>query len=73
MTFGTSLRLRLDKGGYSLVSEFLTSEGRMAVRLQDHGSKETFSMFLTDAVELTRGVTTEAAIRFRNRAVVFAA
>jgi hypothetical protein len=71
MTFGATLKTKLDCGGYSLLSEFLTPDGRMAVRLQLRATNETCEMFLTDAVELTRGVTTAEAIRHRNRNMLF--
>ena len=71
MAFGATLKTKLDCGGYSLLSEFLTPDGRMAVRLHVRATNETCEMFLTDAVELTRGVTTAEAIRHRNRNMQF--
>jgi hypothetical protein len=71
MAFGATLKTKLDRAGYSLLSEFLTPDGRMAVRIQVRETNETCAMFLTDAVELTRGITTAAAIRHRNRNTLF--
>jgi hypothetical protein len=71
MTFGSSFRAMLQRSGYSLVSEFLTTHGRAAVRVRIHASEEIVSMFHSDAVELARGATTAAAVVRRNRSVVF--
>jgi len=71
MTFGSSMNTVLQRSGYSLVSEFVTSHGRLAVRVQVKSSKEILEMYHSDVLELARGATTAGAIVFRNRAVTF--
>lgn len=69
MDFGSSLKATLYRGGYSLVSEFVTEHRRLAVRVQVNRSSEVVAMFQSDAIELARGTTTLLAILTRNRAV----
>jgi hypothetical protein len=71
MTFGSSFKSMLQRGGYSLISEFCTTHRRMAVRLRVDASDEIIVMYHSDAVELARGATTAAAIARRNRSVIF--
>jgi hypothetical protein len=71
MTFGHALHATLQRNGYSLVSEFVTSRRRLAVRVRVQSSQEILEMFHSDAIELARGETTTSAIAFRNRAVTF--
>jgi hypothetical protein len=69
MTFGRTLTVMLQRIGYSLLSEFVTADGRAAVRLRDLSTSATVSMYHTDAVQLARGEATVAAILHRNRSV----
>jgi hypothetical protein len=69
MTFGRALQLMLHRTGYSLVSEFVTSDRRTAVRLRELGSARVVAMYHSDAIELARGGATIAAIVHRNRSV----
>lgn len=69
MTFGRTLHVMLRGIGYSLVSEFLTTDGRMAVRLRDLSSSSLVAMYHGDAIQLARGEATLAAIVHRNRLV----
>ena len=69
MTFGGTLHLMLEGIGYSLVTEFLTADGRMAVRLRDLRSSTVVAMYHTDAIQLANGEATLEAIVHRNRSV----
>jgi len=69
MMFGRALQLMLHRTGYSLVSEFVTSDRRTAVRLRELGSARVVAMYHRDAIELARGGATIAAIVHRNRSV----
>lgn len=67
MTFGNALELMLRRIGYSLVSEFITTERRLAVRLRELGTSTIVVMYRSDAIELARGGATVGAIVHRNR------
>jgi hypothetical protein len=69
MTFGGALELMLRRNGYSLLSEFVTPDRRMAVRLRELASSSVLVMYHSDAIELVRGGATVDAISWRNRAV----
>ena len=69
MNFGQSLELMLRRTGYSLVSEFVTPDRRMAVRLRELRSSTVVAMYHTDAIALASGGATVAAITHRNRSV----
>jgi hypothetical protein len=69
MTFGGALELMLRRTGYSLVSEFVTPDRRMAVRVREMKTSKVIAMYHSDAIELARGSVTVAAIVHRNRAV----
>jgi len=69
MTFGGALELMLRRNGYSLLSEFVTPDRRMAVRLRELASSSVLVMYHSDAIELVRGGATLNAISWRNRAV----
>jgi hypothetical protein len=69
MTFGGSLESMLQRVGYSLVSEFITPDRRLAVRLRETTSAAVIVMYHRDALELARGIATVSAIMRRNRSV----
>jgi hypothetical protein len=69
MQFGLSLQAMLRRSGYLLVSEFVTAERRLAVRLRQISSQTVIVMYHSDAIELANGIATLEAIVFRNRAV----
>ena len=69
MSFGHTLTDMLQRIGYALLSEFVTADGRTAVRLRDLRTSVTVSMYHTDAVQLARGEATLAEIVHRNRVV----
>ena len=69
MTVGGTLHLMLERIGYSLVTEFVTADHRVAVRLRDLRSSTVVAMYHTDAIQLARGEATLAAIVHRNRSV----
>jgi hypothetical protein len=69
MTFGSALELMLRRVGYSLVSEFVTPNRRMAVRVRELRTSKVLAMYHSDAIELARGGATVAAIVHRNRSV----
>jgi hypothetical protein len=69
MTFGRALEVMLRRTGHALVSEFVTTDRRMAVRLRELRTSKVIAMYHSDAIELARGGTTVAAIVHRNRLV----
>jgi hypothetical protein len=73
MTFGRALQSMLRRNGYALVSEFVTGDRRLAVRLRSLRSSNVVAMYHSDAIELARGGATIAAIVHRNRLVFGAA
>jgi hypothetical protein len=69
VTFGNALEVMLRRSGYTLVSEFVTAEGRLAVRMRELRTSAVVAMYHSDAIELARGGATVAAIVHRNRSV----
>jgi len=69
VTFGKSLELMLRRAGYALVSEFVTEDRRLAVRMRVLRTSAVVAMYHSDAIELARGGATIDAIVHRNRSV----
>jgi hypothetical protein len=69
VTFGKALELMLRRSGYVLVSEFVTEDRRLAVRMRVLSTSTVVAMYHSDAIELARGGATVEAILHRNRSV----
>jgi hypothetical protein len=69
VTFGKAFELMLRRSGYALVSEFVTDDRRLAVRMRELRTSAVVAMYHSDAIELARGGATVDAIVHRNRSV----
>ena len=69
MSFGHTLHVMLERIGYALVSEFVTADGRLAVRIRELITSTVTAMYHADAIQLAKGQATLAAIVHRNRQV----